>query len=49
VIEDGEALQFVKNQTNKIVVEALKNNSNAIKFVDNSMVEMFIASLTEKE
>ena len=34
VKQDGLALQFVKNQTEKICLEALNQNIKAIKYID---------------
>jgi hypothetical protein len=39
-------LECVENQTPEICLEAVKNNKFAFQFVDDSMVEKFIALLT---
>ena len=33
VIQNGQALQFVKEQTNEICLEAVKQDRNALQFV----------------
>ena len=45
VRNDSMALQYVKNQTDKICVEAVKNNGWALQFVKNQTDEICIEAI----